>query len=307
MKVIVSIHHQRDPNAGAPADEMAAAAALAELGHRRSCTPSTTCLSHGLNAARWSRTRGYPSFLMRHGREFDVVDTGAGDAWVWSLLRRRDDPRLAIQSHGLEHAAHTALMKEVDAGRVILSRKYPIYHGGWRLREVGITLRRSDASFFLNQSDRDYAVARLGLSSSRAFVLHYGLSPEFLGLPPHHSRLLTTRSVSHRSVRIFTKRGPFGLQRPSTNSWLDILNSQPRSWARCAPARPYSPTLTKSIMIGYVSSRPLIFPTFPDSSMDTTSSSFRRCPRGSGEPYSKAWPAAWPLCRLPRPVRPSSW
>jgi glycosyltransferase involved in cell wall biosynthesis len=184
MRVLVSIHHELDPNAGAPGAAMAVAAALSELGHE-SVLHSLDDLPRG-----WSEQRkmvSYPwvlaSFILRHRAEFDIVDSSTGDAWVWSLLRRRDTrPHLVVHSHGLEHFAHAALIQEAEAGRVQLSRKYPLYHGGWRLREVGITLRRSDAALFLNREEVEYATDRVAVDRSRAFLIHYGLSPRFIGL-----------------------------------------------------------------------------------------------------------------------------
>jgi glycosyltransferase involved in cell wall biosynthesis len=186
VRICISIHHHLDADAGAPGAALALAEALTDLGHR------VTTRSFDNLPSSWSERRkmvSYPwsfsCFLWRHALEFDIVDASMGDAWVWSLLRRRGTkPLLTVSSHGLEHLANVTVLREAEAGRLRLSRKYSLYHGGWRLREVAIALGRSEAAFFLNSAELKFAKEKLGLDPSRLFVVHNGLPDDFIGLPP---------------------------------------------------------------------------------------------------------------------------
>jgi glycosyltransferase involved in cell wall biosynthesis len=118
----------------------------------------------------------------RAGR-YDVVDAATGDAWVLSLLRPKRRPYLLTRSHGLEHVAHDQFMADYRRGVVRARRRYFVYHGGLSLRAVATSLRRADASLFINSSDRQYAVSRLCVPAATAFVVAEGLPQRFVGLP----------------------------------------------------------------------------------------------------------------------------
>jgi glycosyltransferase involved in cell wall biosynthesis len=124
--------------------------------------------------------------VLRRWRWADVVDGSSGDLWPLLAARKRDakrGPVIVTRSHGLEHANDGALRAEAAAGNLRLSRVYPLYRGGWYLREVEMSFRFADAAFFLNDDDRDYAVGRLGVAAERAYVFDNGLSQAFIGLP----------------------------------------------------------------------------------------------------------------------------
>lgn len=122
---------------------------------------------------------------LQRSRPIDVLDASTGDASIWLAWRRHGraaGPVVVTRSHGLEHTAHqvrTAMM--VEAGET-LSWKYPIYHGGLRLREVAFTIRHSDAAIFLNEHDRNYAVRELGVTEERTTVVVNGVHAALLGL-----------------------------------------------------------------------------------------------------------------------------
>ena len=186
MRILLSIHHHLDRNAGAPGSVMEIAEALGRLGHDVRIhsfddLPDSWPEQLKMIVYPWA----FGLFCARHARSFDVVEACTGDAWVWSLLRRQGSrPPLVVSSQGIEHLAHQVVVEEARAGRIRLSRKYPIYHGGWRLREVETTLRRSDAAFFLNEAERAYCVKRFNIDGSSAHVIHHALPEELLGLPP---------------------------------------------------------------------------------------------------------------------------
>jgi glycosyltransferase involved in cell wall biosynthesis len=131
----------------------------------------------------------YPAGLAMHlrrcGPHYDVVDASTGDAWIWLLSRRTGlHPSVAVSSHGLEHVAHDAVLADARANGGRVSWKYPLYHGGWRLHEVAITLRRSEAVFLLNEAERQFVCERLRVDASKVQVVPNGISDALANLPP---------------------------------------------------------------------------------------------------------------------------
>ena len=52
---------------------------------------------------------------------------------------------------GLEHTVDKWQRDEAAAGKMNLSWKYPLYHGGFRLWEVRKSLQQSDHNLLLNE------------------------------------------------------------------------------------------------------------------------------------------------------------
>lgn len=134
----------------------------------------------------------FPIFVVHRIRRLsrsaplDVIDASTADTSLWLVLRRwrrAAGPVVVTRSHGLEHTAREVLLKVVAEAGERLGWKYPLYNGGLRLREVAFTLRRSDASLFLNENERLYAVDHLGVDPARATVVQNGLPDFLLGLP----------------------------------------------------------------------------------------------------------------------------
>lgn len=124
------------------------------------------------------------SYLSKRYRDFDVIDASSGDLAVWlGRHLRRTGPLCLVRSHGLEHTTYMELAKEVALGNRKVSWKYSLYHGGYRLWEVGRSFRLADISLFLNSIDRDYATRILRVDPSRAFVVANGIPDELIGLP----------------------------------------------------------------------------------------------------------------------------
>ena len=185
MRILLTLHFHLDPNAGAPGSTLALAQAYTRAGHE------VELLSYDDLPRRtpWqAKLVGFPVLVagrLLASRGFDVVDSSTGDAWLWSLRRpaRSNGPILASRSHGLEHREHLEWLRDHREGRVALRRRYFLYHGGERLREVAVSLRRADLALFLNGDDRDYAVERLGVAAERAHVVGFGLHDAFRGQP----------------------------------------------------------------------------------------------------------------------------
>jgi glycosyltransferase involved in cell wall biosynthesis len=188
MRILLTIHHGLEQSSGAPGTTLQIAAAYRSLGH-----DVKLCSFERIPARRrlpvQAQQLAFPvvatASALRLWRWADVVDASSADLWPLLALRRKDlkrGPVVVTRSHGLEHAIADALRAEAEAGNVRLSRIYPLYQGGWRLREVAISLRRADAVFFLNDEDREYAIGRLGVDADRSYVMDNGVSPAFIGL-----------------------------------------------------------------------------------------------------------------------------
>jgi glycosyltransferase involved in cell wall biosynthesis len=124
--------------------------------------------------------------LRRGLRTYDVLDVNPGDGLFVGLwfryVRPLRRPLLVARSHGLEHVVHFANLAEARAGKLHLSWKYPIYHGGYRLWQVKKYLQIADLLLFLNEYDKAYAIAHFGVDASRAKVVQNGLPDAFIGL-----------------------------------------------------------------------------------------------------------------------------
>jgi glycosyltransferase involved in cell wall biosynthesis len=203
MRVLLTIHHLLDKNAGAPGGVLRLAEVYRSMGHE------VNVLSFDDMPKKIPRKLVqivFPWFVLRRvgrmARELDVIDASSGDAWV--CLERRAwqrgafrRPLFVTHSHGLEHSNHLQERENARRGLVKLSWKYPLYHGGFRLREVTRSFRRADLALFLNQHDLQYAVEKLGVPRERARLTANGLSSEFLNLPFER-----TPDAAEGSVRI---------------------------------------------------------------------------------------------------------
>lgn len=184
MKLLLSVHHRLDPNAGAPGATLALGDQLARMGH------SVSYLSHDDLPDRLpelAKELLFPEFaalaLRRRAAAVDVVDASTGDAWLWARTGRgagRASTALVTRAHGLEHRFWEEELAEARAEGREPPWRTRLYHGGLRLREVAASLRASEACVFLNGADRDYAVERLGVAAERAHVVPNGIPASFL-------------------------------------------------------------------------------------------------------------------------------
>jgi len=185
MKILLTIHHTLDPNAGAPGTVLKLGQTYQSLGHE------VHYLSHD-NFPKQVPGVFFPelvaAYLHRHNRQhrFDVIDASTGDAWVWGTLLRRfapNRPLLVTHSHGLEHSVHFQNLEEAQRGSLHLSWKYPMYRGSVLLWEVATSMRCADLVFLLNQQDLKYTTEVLGVHSDRAHMIPNGIPDRFLNLP----------------------------------------------------------------------------------------------------------------------------
>jgi glycosyltransferase involved in cell wall biosynthesis len=184
MRVLLSIHHDLDPDAGAPGATLDLGSAYRELGHEVSYM-SFADLPKRLPAV--AKEALYPLAAAPHlaRARVDVIDASTGDAWLVprGRLWRAGAPLLVARSHGLEHRFWEAQVEEAQRAGRRLPARTRAYHGGVRLRAVAATLRAADLALFLNRDDLDYAVSRLGVQRERARVIRNGVSDELFDVP----------------------------------------------------------------------------------------------------------------------------
>ncbi len=212
MKILLTIHHELDPNAGAPGSVIQLAQAYEKLGH-------SVDLYGFDQLPSWAKAGSaelvFPEFLavylVKHSHLYDVVDTSTGDVWLWGSILRwpyRRTPLLVTRSHGLEHTVHLQYLADVKQGKQHRSWKYPLYRGGFHLWEVAQSLRCADLAFLLNQLDLKYTVETLGVNPDRTFVTHDGIPESFL----HRPLNLDTSDEALRIVQIGTYIARKGIQ-----------------------------------------------------------------------------------------------
>lgn len=227
MRILLTIHHELDPDSGAPGTTLRLAEEYQRAGHRVEVFGFGELLPGRLPEQ--ARMVAFPwavaARLARasRGPAFDVIDASTGDAWLVGALRRAfprgvREALLVTRSHGLEHTMAERRRAEAASGGVPLSWKYPLYHGGWRLWEVARSLRSADLALFLNRHDLELAVGRLGVASEQAVLVGNGVSDRLLGSPPpgpsreHGGRIAVMGSYIARKGITFTAA--------ALNAWL---------------------------------------------------------------------------------------
>jgi len=189
MKILLTLHHPLNIQAGAPGATLKLGQAYQALGHEVSYY---TFDQMPVKLPGLAQSVVFPEFVAKHlamisaQNSVDVIDASTGDAWFWAKFcrtNRNSTPLLVTRSHGLEHIAHLERLEDVQRGNKHLSWKYPLYHGGWRLWEVKQSMRHADLVLLLNQRDQEYAIEHLSIHPDRTHVVHNGIPTSFLNLP----------------------------------------------------------------------------------------------------------------------------
>ena len=189
MKIILTIHHELDRNAGAPGVTWKLGQEYQKLGHEVQYYTFDN-LPDKLSGR--VKSIMFPGFVASQisalvkKQAVDVVDASTGDAWIWAKMRRssrENSPLLVTRSHGLEHSMYLENLEEARRGNLHLSWKYPLYHGGFRLWEVATSIRYADLVLLLNHPDAEYVVEKLGVNSEQTRIVANGIPEEFLNLP----------------------------------------------------------------------------------------------------------------------------
>ncbi|MBD1907418.1 glycosyltransferase family 4 protein [Funiculus sociatus GB2-A5] len=189
MKILLTIHHDLNPNAGASGATWKLGQEYQKLGHEVEYYTFDR-LPDKLPGL--VKSIIFPGFVASQisalvkKQAVDVVDASTGDAWIWAKMRRssrENSPLLVTRSHGLEHSMHLENLEEARRGNLDLSWKYSLYHGGFRLWEVATSLRYADLVLLLNHRDAEYVVEKLGVNSEQMHIVANGIPEEFLNLP----------------------------------------------------------------------------------------------------------------------------
>jgi glycosyltransferase involved in cell wall biosynthesis len=233
MRILLTIHHELDPNKGAPGVTLKLGEEYQKLGHQvqfysmDNLPPQIAGKAKGLL---------FPWFLAAHlsklcrDQAVDVVDASTGDAWVWARMRQRNStshqyPLLVTRSHGLEHTVDIGLREEAQQGNLHLSWKYELYSGAFRLWEVENSLRFADQAFFLNRDDLEYAVEKLRVKSECAKIIVNGIPETFLNLPFDPTPTSSDSMIGIAVIASYTPRKGMCYSAPALNA---ILGRYPR-------------------------------------------------------------------------------
>lgn len=188
MRILFTIHHHLDPSSGVAGVTLTLGRQFEKTGH----DVHYYCFD---DMPKWLNTNLksviFPFFVFLKilkcslKKELDVVDASTGDAWLWALMGKLffKRPILVTRSHGLEHISHQKILEEAKKGKIRLSWKYGIYHGGIRLHLIAISLRGADLVFQLNREDFRFAVETLKVKADKSHIVPHGLPESFLGLP----------------------------------------------------------------------------------------------------------------------------
>jgi glycosyltransferase involved in cell wall biosynthesis len=184
MRILLSVHHHLDRNAGAPGVTLELGEHYRALGHQVSFISFDDLPGWVPGpAAELLFPEAAVALLLRRAKGVDVIDATTGDTWLWARLRRAERPKLVTRSHGLEHVYWQSAVEEARAAGQTLAARTRRYHGGWRLREVALSLRSSDACVFTNSHDLEFAVRHLGVRRDKATVVLNGIPDYLRNLP----------------------------------------------------------------------------------------------------------------------------
>lgn len=193
MKILLTIHHELDPNLGAPGVTWRIGQEYKKLGHEVSYFSFDDLpkfLPSIVKAMLFPEFVAYRVAVLANQDKVDILDASTGDAWLWARLSKllpkkrtsKTTPLIVTRSHGLEHTVHLQLLEEVSLGNIKLSWKYPFYHGSFRLWEVADSLRLADLALLLNDYDLNYSVDQLEVARDRAYIVKNGVLDTLLNL-----------------------------------------------------------------------------------------------------------------------------
>lgn len=226
MHILLSIHHELDPNAGAPGVTLKLGEEYQKLGHQVHYF-SMDNLPNWLSGK--TKEVLFPWFLAAHilrlcrEQKIDIVDASTGDAWVWAKVIRNSDqnrPILVTRSHGLEHTVDIGLREEARLGNLNLSWQYKLYSGTFRLWEVENSLRLADLALLLNRHDLEYAIQKLGINSERVQIVPNGIPETFLNLPFEPTPTSPDSSIGIALIASYIPRKGIHYSVPALNAIL---------------------------------------------------------------------------------------
>ncbi|HEY9295186.1 MAG TPA: glycosyltransferase family 4 protein, partial [Phormidium sp.] len=190
MNILLALHYDLGPNAGAAGSTYNLGYYYEKLGHKVYFY-STTDQPRKLISGKLRRAT-FPTFLAAHIPSLlakvpiDVIDASTGDAWIWGrFMRDRNSrrPLLVTRSHGLEYLEHITRLEEARKGNLKLSWKYPLYYGGFKLWEEAASFRCADLAFALNHEEADCITQNFGVAPEQVYIFPNGIPESFLNRP----------------------------------------------------------------------------------------------------------------------------
>jgi glycosyltransferase involved in cell wall biosynthesis len=225
MKILLTIHHNLDPDTGAPGSTLKLGQEYQNLGHQVEYysfdnLPSWIHAKVKSLVFAWFVAVHIANLCRRQAVE--IVDASTGNAWIWAKMRRKSrakPPLLVTRSHGLEHIVHLEQLESAKQGKLRLSWKYPLYHGGYRLWEVATSMRYADLVFQRNHHDLEYATEQLGIKPEQSHVVPYGIPETFINLP--FEPLLASAPIAIALVATYLPRKGIDYSIPALNTILE--------------------------------------------------------------------------------------
>jgi glycosyltransferase involved in cell wall biosynthesis len=226
MKILLTIHHNLDPNAGASGVTWQLGQQYQMLGHEVQYYSFDNLPSE---ISGKTKSIIFPWFVANHisrlikQKKIDVVDASTGDAWVWMKMLKNStekSPLLVTRAHGLEHTSHLHNLDEFQQGNLHLSWKYGLYGGGFRLWEVATSLRYSDLVLQLNRHDLEYAIEKLGVKSERSRLVDNGVPETFFDLPFEPTPISKDSTICIAQIGTYLPRKGIKYSVPALNSVL---------------------------------------------------------------------------------------
>ena len=189
MKILLIVHYEFNPNAGAAGVIWQLGQEYQKLGHEVQYY-SIDNLPHWMPGL--AKTVMFPEFVAHHiwtlasKQAVDVVDASTGDTWIWAKMLQRfgeNCPIIVARDHGLRHIEHLEFLEDVKSGNRTLSWKYPLYRGSIKLWEEAISLRCADLVLLLSRQAAKSAVEKLGVKAEQTRAIANGIPEYFLNLP----------------------------------------------------------------------------------------------------------------------------
>lgn len=189
MKILLTIHEQLNPNAGAAGCTVKLAQEYEKQGHKVSIFSFDDLPDYLPSLAKEVM---FPEFVAARVKkliktnDLDVVDSSTGDIWFWAKNFRKSkfkSPLLVTRSHGLENLWHLQHLEDERLGDLKLSWKYFLYRGSIQLWEVRNSLQYADLVYLLNTQEKKYSVEQLGIEAEKIEVFANGIPESFLNLP----------------------------------------------------------------------------------------------------------------------------
>ncbi len=189
MRIVLTIHHPLDRNAGAASVVLRLGDEYKRLGH------DVSILSHDDLASWIPRPLKMILFpwmlaakLALSARHADVIDASSGDAWLlYALPRMGSRPLRVTHSHGLEHLGAEMELREAEkAGRAISFGKRLLRYG-YRLFTVERSFKEAELALVLNEAETRYLVERQGMSPEKVARARLGVGDGCLASSAAHS------------------------------------------------------------------------------------------------------------------------